>query len=238
MVWKPATDGSFHQHVTNGGLCPYHAHSIGSRDSLIPRYSDSKACVRCIASLSEGKLNLDVHKVHKLWRRRFLEFWSLVQINEPDDCWQWRGKIYMRSNRGRPGVKAVSKGSRHRLRTTPDRKSDITAQRAAIILSWGDIGLLPYKRICDTPHCCNPLHLRVLAVPHFLHNRDFEVVDFAFNARKLAAETHSYLAAMSDLDPERMEGYKKRTNREWIEHRIKHGAPDAQRLIHIQEDLD
>ena len=56
------------------------------------RYTDSHACVRCISALTEGRLgSLDVHKIHRTFRRRFLEFWSFVEIGDPDECWNWHG---------------------------------------------------------------------------------------------------------------------------------------------------
>ena len=83
-----------HSEIEGGPFCPFHEHSLGSRDGRIPRYTDSHACVRCISALTEGRLSLDVHKIHRTFRRRFLEFWSFVEIGDPDECWNWHGNTH------------------------------------------------------------------------------------------------------------------------------------------------
>ena len=87
-----------HSRVVGGPVCPHAEHSIGSRDNRVPRYDDSHACVRCVAGLTEGRLSLDVHKIEKTHRRRFLEFWSYVEIRSPDECWLWHGPMHTKSN--------------------------------------------------------------------------------------------------------------------------------------------
>ena len=67
-----------HQRITAGPICPFLDHSHGSLDGNVPRYDYSHACVRCIAALTEGRLELSVRKIHPQFRRRFLEFWSFV----------------------------------------------------------------------------------------------------------------------------------------------------------------
>ena len=88
-----------HTRTIGGPLCPHAEHSIGSRDGRVPRYDDSHACVRCIAGLTEGRLSLDVHKIEKTHRRRFLEFWSYVEIRGLDECWPGMARCIPRAIR-------------------------------------------------------------------------------------------------------------------------------------------
>ena len=73
---------NLHSKIEGGPVCFCKDHSIGSKDGRIPRYSDSHACVRCISSLTEGRLSLDIHEIEKKHRRRFLEFWSFLFFME------------------------------------------------------------------------------------------------------------------------------------------------------------
>ena len=139
-----------HSRVVGGPVCPHAEHSIGSRDNRVPRYDDSHACVRCVAGLTEGRLSLDVHKIEKTHRRRFLEFWSYVEIRGPDECWPWHGPMHTKSNSSYfPIPRFWNHGRQY------------SAPRVATWYTWGDIGRLPIKHTCGNNNCCNPLHIRV-----------------------------------------------------------------------------
>ena len=81
-----------HKEISGGPLCFHKAHNLGAKDGRIPRYSDSHACIKCVAALSEGRFSIDVHQIEKKHRKNFLTFWSLVDIRGTDDCWTWEGK--------------------------------------------------------------------------------------------------------------------------------------------------
>lgn len=153
-----------HSQIEGGPLCFHSDHNIGAKDGLIPRYKDSHACVRCVAALTEGRLALDVHRIEKIHRRRFLEFWSFVEMGGANDCWPWRGKYHTRcSSSYFPIPRFWGKGRQY------------SASRVAAWLTWGDIGRLPIKNICGDNNCCNPLHIKIKGVPHFYHRRKLDL---------------------------------------------------------------
>ena len=194
-----------HKEIVGGPLCFHREHNIGSQDGRIPRYSDSHSCVRCIAALTEGRFSIDVHKIEKRHRRNFLTFWSLVDIQGPDECWEWQGDT---------NTFAIP---RH---WTSGRQ--FAAYRTAVWMSHGDIGRLPIKRLCENPKCCNPLHYRVKGVAHFFNRRHLKEVDLEFNNRKLIGETSLFLQTMQAQNPI---GYRKieAINDLWIQARIDSG---------------
>ena len=143
-------------------------------------------------------LNLDVHKIERKYRRRFLEFWSFVEIKDADECWPWRGKYHSRSNSSYfPIPRHWGSGRQY------------SAQRVAAWFTWGDIGRLPIKAVCGNNNCCNPLHLRVKGVPHFFHNRHIQLVDLEFSSNKLTHETQLFLETTCEKDPRRFEKIQK-----------------------------
>jgi hypothetical protein len=202
-----------HTVIEGGPICFFADHSIGSMDGRIPRYNDSHACVRCIAALTEGRLVLDVHKIHKKHRRRFLEFWSYVELDDPDECWTWHGPRHSRTG------SSYFPFPRHWL----DGRQ-FSAPRIACWFSWGDIGRLPLRCICGDNNCCNPLHIRVKGVPHFYHNRKMRLMDLEFSAHKLEHETHDFLLATRQRDPQRFRTLE-RHNKTWLDFRIAADGP-------------
>jgi len=180
---------------------------------MIPRYKHGMACVRCVAQLAEGRVSLDIHRIHRSWRRRFLEFWSLVDIGDPDECWDWHGgrsKGIPRHSMNRGWVAAaVARGPRNYY----------APSRVAAWFSWGDFGQLNIERICGDPNCCNPLHVRVKGVPHFYFNRRLETIDFSFDARKLRNDTQDFLELTRIRQPMRFKRLQ-RINNDWIRYRL------------------
>lgn len=197
-----------HKRTYGGPVCPFAEHSIGCRDGLIPRYDDSHACTRCVAALSEGRLSLDIKRIHRRHRRRFLEFWSLVQLDEPDACWPWMGLAHSRTG-----------SSYFHFPRHWSNSRQFSAPRVATWFTWGDIGRLPIVPLCDTPNCCNPLHIRVRGVPHFYHRRKIREIDIAFSSRKLACDTSEFLQISRDVSPEDFSRIEKLNSR-WIQSRL------------------
>lgn len=226
--WILPSDG-LHKEVTMGPLCPFSAHSIGSRDGNIPRYSDSQACVRCIAALTEGRVSLDVHRIHRSWRRRFLEFWTFVEIGDPKECWEWHGATV----RGNPNA------TRHAMKRhwiTGTSTPSFSAPRIAAWLSWGDFGRLPIEHTCQNPSCCNPLHIRVVGVPHFHHNRKLDVIDLRFNALKLQNETLSFAQLTRARQPLRFKRLE-RINQGWLDYVLRDSDLSLEGPIDDEEEL-
>lgn len=211
-----------HHETVSGPLCFFREHSIGSRDGRVPRYSDSHACVRCIASLTEGRLSLDIHKIHRKYRRRFLEFWSFVNITDPDQCWSWHGNMHTKVNSSYfPMPRHWCSGRQ------------FAAPRIATWFTWGDIGRLPIKAVCEDNNCCNPLHIRIQGVPHYYHNRKLQLIDLEFNSRKLIGETGWFLETLKAEDPLRFEKMEA-TNRRWLELRMQQCSPVQPSMLQDQ----
>ena len=219
-----------HARTQGGPLCPFADHSLGSRDGRIPRYDDSHACVRCVSALTEGRLVLDVHRIHRSFRRRFLEFWSFVEIGEPDECWQWHGNTHRTSNSTYFSIPRFWGSARQ-----------YSAPRVAFWFTWGDIGRLPIKAVCGNNHCCNPLHLRAKGVPHYFHNRHLQKMDLEFSTNKLNHETQLFLHATQEKDALRFEKIQK-TNKLWIDFRMNSDRPvqldDLIKSAMLEEDDD
>jgi len=196
-----------HSEIIGGPLCFFHEHSIGSKDGRVPRYTDSHACVRCVAALTEGRLSLDLRRIHKQYRRQFLEFWSFVGIGSPETCWSWHGPRYpSQSSSYFPFQRHWCKGRQ------------FSAARVATWFTWGDIGRLPIEHACGDRSCCNPLHVRVKGVPHFHHNRRLASVDLVSDGQRLRNETSEFLQVTRELHPKRYEKIE-RVNIAWISRR-------------------
>lgn len=210
-TWKIPAD--LHSRVIAGPICPFLDHSHGSLDGEIPRYDDSHSCVRCIASLTEGKLQLSLKKIHPQYRRRFLEFWSFVEIGKREECWTWHGPIY-----------ANGSSTYFRLPRHWGTSRQFSAPRIATWFTWGDVGRLPIENTCGNKLCCNPLHIRVKGVPHFHHNRRLDSIDLDTSARRLVAETDQFLDLTREQAPDRYERIEK-LSIDWIRMRATAGVP-------------
>lgn len=202
-----------HRQIEPGPTCFFTEHSIGSKDGLVPRYNDSHACVRCISALSEGRLSLDVHRIHKMYRRKFLEFWSFVEIDDPEECWIWHGET--------SGTFGSAQFSMKRHWNFGARYAP---SRVATWFSWGDVGRLPLRSLCRNPSCCNPLHIRVRGVAHFFHNRKLDYVDLEFNSHKLTHETQLFLETTKEKDPKNWRRLN-RINEAWLDFRMQQDGP-------------
>lgn len=202
-----------HSQIVHGPLCPFTEHSFGSLDGQIPRYSDSHACVRCIGALTEGRLELSINRIHRTYRRRFLEFWSFVEIGDPEECWDWQGQMY------RNGFSSYFSFRRHW-----GRAHQYSAPRVATWLTWGDIGRLPIAHICGNHFCCNPLHIKVRGVNHFHHRRHLLTIELASSRRRLIRDTQEYLEVTREKLPST---YRKleEVNAAWIRRRIERDGP-------------
>lgn len=197
--------------IKPGALCPHREHSCTSPDGQVPRYVSSGACVQCCAALTEGRLELNVQNIHEEFRGRFMEFWAMVDIGSPNACWEWKGKV---TEAGTPKVSFA------RGHGVPNR--EITAPRAACYYTWGDIGGLPLRHTCRNNLCCNPLHLRVLKVPHFHHRQRLLAVRLFPQVEVLEAQIGVYLDALKDQRPKRLK-------------RLMEAAPDWIRAVEPEE---
>lgn len=210
-----------HSRITTGPLCPFLDHAHGSLDGNIPRYDDSHACVRCIGALTEGRLELSIRRIHPQFRRRFLEFWSFVDIRSPSECWEWQGPRYAN------GASSYFPFARHW-----GTGRQFSAPRVATWLTWGDVGRLPLRNTCENNFCCNPLHIRVLGVPHFHHNRQLAALELTSTARKLSRDTGEFLAVTRDQAPRNFKRLQK-MNAEWISRRADMDRPISRSEVEI-----
>jgi hypothetical protein len=222
MARWPIPD-DLHSRIAPGPICPILDHSRGSLDGQIPRYDDSHACVRCIGALTEGRLSLDIRRIHKQYRRKFLEFWSFVEIAGADACWRWHGPTYSRGS-----------STYFPLRRHWGDGRQYSAPRVAAWFTWGDIGRLPIDHVCGDKFCCNPLHIRVRGVPHFHHNRRLASIDLVGDSRRLRDETAEFLQATRALHPARYEKIE-RVNIAWISKRANSAGPIGSSDLHEEE---
>jgi hypothetical protein len=188
---KPGLPSS--EEIVPGALCPHRDHSLTSPDGKVPRYAKSGACVQCCAALTEGRLELNALKIHEEFRGRFMEFWALVNMVNPEQCWEWQGH----KDTERP---AVSFARGHGAK--PAR---LSVGRIACYYTWGDVGNLPITHTCGNPRCCNPLHLKVMGVPHFHHRQRIAAVRLYPQAQALDSQIEVYLSALSAQRPRRLE---------------------------------
>lgn len=200
-----AIPANLHHEIAGGPLCPKADHAIGCRDGLIPRYSDSHACVRCITDLTRRSVVLDVHAIHPQWRARFLEFWSLVQFGAPDACWPWKGAIHSLHPTG------IFSMPRHW-----SSARQYSAQRIAFWLTWGDIGRLPIKTLCGNGNCCNPLHLRAAGVLHHHAGAKLSRLQLEFSTLALHADAIDFLQQARHERPAVLRRLR-RANAPWID---------------------
>jgi hypothetical protein len=203
-----AVPEDLHSRVAPGPLCPFREHVISSVDGEIPRYDDSHACVHCVAALNEGRISLDIRRILPRMRRRFLEFWSLVEVRSMDECWPWRGPLY------RDGSSSYFPMPRHW-----STSRQFSAPRVATWFSWGDIGRLPIENICGNKLCCNPLHIRVRGITHFHHRRRLASVNFVASTSQLIDDTSEFLLISHEQAPERLKRLE-RLSADWIKARI------------------
>jgi hypothetical protein len=188
---KPGLPSS--DEIAPGDLCPHREHSCTSPDGQVPRYASSGACVQCCAALTEGRLELNVQNIHEEFRGRFMEFWALVDIGSPSDCWPWKGR--------QPSVGSPVISFFRGAGSTPRNYS---VARVACCYTWGDIGLLPLRHTCGNNRCCNPLHLRILQVPHFHHRQRLRAVRLFPQVEVLGDQIRVYLDALQTNRPKRL----------------------------------
>lgn len=205
-------------------MCPFTEHSLGSLDGQVPRYDDSHACVRCIGALTEGRLELSIRKIHPSFRRRFLEFWSFVDITHPSECWLWQGPRYANgSSTYFPFPRHWNAGRQY------------SAPRVATWFTWGDIGRLPLKHSCENNFCCNPLHIRVQGVPHFHHNRRLASLELVSTSKQLVRDTSEFLEITRDQAPARYRKLEK-LGAEWIRMRAEQDGPLTPGHVPLYQD--
>jgi hypothetical protein len=167
----------FHGEVAMGAPCLFTRHSHGARDHRSQRYTDTQACVQCVAELVRPTLNLDVNAVLRSYQLHYLEFWALVNVRGPDDCWEHRNRVldYGRSSWSLSVRRPTWLTGGH---------TRIAPYRVASWFSWGDTGALEVKPVCDNRACCNPLHLRVVHVPHFHRAATIDRVDLCLRVQQ------------------------------------------------------
>lgn len=194
--------------IVTGPICPFLAHSISSLDGRVPRYSDTQACVQCVDELTSRTCTLDVHRIHPQWRRSFLEFWSLVQIRDPAECWIWHGT---RRNDDRNAYCSLTRHWSKNRTWGPSR--------VAFWFTWGDIARVPIRQVCGNPSCCNPLHLKAKGITHYYLNQRLQLMNLEFSSRELAAQTAAFLRCSRGGNTKQRNAFNRR-NEDWIRRRL------------------
>ncbi|WP_338442365.1 hypothetical protein VZG28_05170 [Synechococcus elongatus IITB4] len=161
--------------------CIHDNHRVSRFDRRAWRTKETKACVRCLAKISEGRCSFDINDIAKPFRNLALDFWSLVDIKDPDECWIWHGE---QDKNGRGIV---------RWKRPFSFSNRIPAARAAFWLAWGDIGTsFTIARECGNKDCVNPLHLRGVGCGHLLMPQSMEKFNTVFAARRLKFQTQGH----------------------------------------------
>lgn len=171
---------TLHLEVELGHPCHIAAHEATLAEGKSFRYADTKACVQCVRELTKPGLSIDVNRIRQDRVAVFLRFWSMVSIAGPDDCWTWENP----ADRDQASARLFPSHSR--------RQEWVSPSRAAIWFSWGDTALLPFRRLCGTTRCCNPLHLRVQQVPHFVYRRKIDQINLRRAADRLEPARFAY----------------------------------------------
>ncbi|MEB3319596.1 MAG: hypothetical protein VKI63_01475 [Cyanobium sp.] len=198
--WKSRLDlENLHRETYLGEACQFSAHEATLYEGKSFRYADSHACVECVRELMQPGLSIDVNRLRPERYHDYLRFWSHVDIRGPDECWPWALPV------------EPHKGD-FRIRRPWDRKPIFCSiGRATLWNSWGDLGLLPYERLCDTRLCCNPLHLRITAVPHYIFRRQIDHIQLVRSALEVQRHRRSYIQTLGDPHS----GLKPHHNRIW-----------------------
>ena len=169
-----------------GELCLYAGHSIGRFSATSMRYDSHQACVRCVASAREGRLDFDISRLLKKEQKRALKFWSQVDIGAPDECWNWNGCINKRT-----GMPQFS-WRRHGISTSTQHHP----QRVAMWFTWGDLGYTGVKTTCGNKYCCNPFHLIPQKIGVFVDQ------DSYLESFELACELHTLKQQIAEYNIE------------------------------------
>ena len=166
-----------------GELCIYQGHAIGRFSEHSMRYDSHAACTRCVAAAREGRLSFDINRLLRKWRKKALDFWSLVDIGAPDDCWEWQGTINPRTKQPQFSWR------RHGISSSTQQHP----QRVAMWFTWGDLGFTGVKTTCGNKYCCNPFHLIPQKVGVFVdHDSYLESFELACEIHTLKQQVHDY----------------------------------------------
>ena len=151
------------------------------------RYDSHAACTRCVSAAREGRLSFDINRLLKKWRKKALEFWSLVDIGSPDECWEWKGNINARTKQPQFPWRRTG------IASSPQHHP----QRVAMWLTWGDLGFTGVKTTCGNRYCCNPFHLIPQKVGVFVDQ------DSYLESFELACEIHTLKQQVHDFQVEK-----------------------------------
>lgn len=169
--------------ASEGELCIYQSHGIRRFSEASMRYDSHAACTRCVAAAREGRLSFDINRLLRKWRKKALEFWSLVDIGAPDECWEWKGTINPRTKQPQfPWRRAgIASSPQHH------------PQRVAMWFTWGDLGFTGVKTTCGNRYCCNPFHLIPQKVGVFVDQDSYlESFELACEIHTLKQQVHDY----------------------------------------------
>ena len=118
--------------------------------------------MECLEEAKSGRISLDVMKLVPKERTNAFRFWSRIDINEWDECWQW--------------TKELSK-SRHLFsywhRPTIGSSYKYHPIQVMNWLSRGDLGKCGTISLCGERRCCNPLHQIPLGIEQTDHDMEY-----------------------------------------------------------------
>ena len=118
--------------------------------------------MECIEEIKAGHFSLDLMLLEPEARKRALRFWYKVEINDWDDCWQWKGDV----------------NSQRRLYYYWHRPDlyKLYTHHPLYVLNWitrGDIGRHGITSLCGERRCCNPLHQVPTGIEIPTYDRDY-----------------------------------------------------------------
>lgn len=107
-------------------------------------------CYHCVHRISQNVCGFDLNYLDKFYKINVKNFLDLVDIQGPDDCWEY---LYKVNRHCFPSYRSIN----------GKRTDNMSPMKVMYHVAWGDTGNLYVNRrtdLCDNPRCVNPLHLK------------------------------------------------------------------------------
>ena len=109
------------------------------------RDKEEHYCVQCVQKIQMNVAGADVNYINDKYMASYAKLLGRVSYGDPLMCWSYDGPSRCKM----PNYAAVGR---------KNQSENVGIAKAMYQLFWGDVGNCRVSRICDDPHCCNPLH--------------------------------------------------------------------------------